>query len=471
MEINKIDLPKDFEKRMKLDLGEKFDRYLESLELPAVRGLRVNTNRISVSDFKKLSNLPLESVPYSNNGFILKSDEKIGNSFYHMSGLCYLQEPSSMIPVCASKIENEKGDLRVLDLCAAPGGKTGQIANLVSKNSLIFSNEIIGSRASALYSNIERQGFKNVVVLNEKPENLLIFENYFDYVFVDAPCSGEGMFRKNPETIDEWSAENVSMCAKRQKEILRLAEKLVKAGGKLVYSTCTYSKEEDEQIVDWFLNNFNYSIEEVNDEIKACTIPANLNGKVGENSRKFLPFTGKGEGQFVAVLKNLDEEIDRETKLYSKKHTRTVFEIGRSEKLIFKEWAIQNLKEDCAQQILKDNLLKVGDGLYLAPKNLGAKEVTALDELRFKSLGVKLGVFEKGRFEPDHSIFMACLDMLKIAIDINGNEAAKFIHGEQLETKIHGKGYVAICYNGYPLGGAKLAGGRLNNLLPKALRI
>ena len=202
-------LPKEFVNRMKTMLGNDFNKFEESMNESSVRGLRVNTNRVSVKEFCEGFEQKLEKVAYAKDGFVLDSDDKLGNSIEYMTGQIYLQEPASMLAVCASGIEQETKPLKVLDLCASPGGKSGQIAARIGENSILFSNEIIPSRANVLFSNIERLGFRNVVVLNEKPENLACFEGFFDYVFVDAPCSGEGMFRKNPETISEWSEENV----------------------------------------------------------------------------------------------------------------------------------------------------------------------------------------------------------------------------------------------------------------------
>lgn len=470
MEKNDLKLPVEFVQRLKTQLGEYFKKYEEAIKEPAVRGLRVNTKRIRTDDFEKLSGLSLESVPFEENGFVLKSAEKLGNTFFHQSGLFYLQEPSSMLAVAASEIEKENPQ-RVLDLCAAPGGKTGQIACKTNEDAIVFSNEIVSSRVGALYSNVERQGFENVIVLNEKPENLLVFENHFDMVFVDAPCSGEGMFRKNPETISEWSKENVEMCKARQQQILKVAEKLVKAGGKLIYSTCTFSEEEDEQIVEWFLRNFNFEICEVKKSILGTTESCNLPGKNGECARKFFPFSGNGEGQFVAVFKNLDEEESRPEKMYARKHNKSVFEVGRSEKEIFKTWAKQNLQESFAEKLFDGKLIKVGDSLYALPKSLSDEEISMLDGLRFESLGVKLGHYEKGRFEPDHAMFMAFYKYFKIVADLDETLAAKYVHGEQINYSFVGKGYAAVTFSGYPLGGAKLSDGKLKNLLPKGLRV
>lgn len=465
-------LPEKFKEQMQEVLKEKYADYEKSMGEPAVRGIRINTKKIDEKLFLNLTHLPLEKLGFSDDGFLLLTDEKLGNTPAHLSGLCYLQEPSSMLAVCASGIEKFSGNqIKVLDLCAAPGGKTSQIASRIGESDVIFSNEIVSSRVNALYSNIERQGFKNIVITNEKPENLLAFESYFDFVFVDAPCSGEGMFRKNPETINEWSYENVVMCADRQKQILDVAQRLVKAGGKLIYSTCTFSQEEDEQIVEHFLKNYNFEIVDVPKEIKACTIPAKLDGKKGEYARKFLPFSGKGEGQFVAVFKNKDDENERFDSLFVRKHTKSIFEIGRSEKQILFDWINQNMNPSFARNLNGQKLLKVGDTVYLSPSEIGDKEISALDSLKFQTIGVKLGKFEKNRFEPDHAMFMAFGDEFKIVAKLQENDVAKFMHGEQLESKLFEKGYAVVKYLDFPLGGAKLVCGKLKNLLPKGLRI
>ena len=449
---------------MKSCLDENFEKYMTAVDEEPVRGLRVNTSRISVEEFASKFSEEIEPVSFARDGFILKSDEKIGNSAEHLSGLVYLQEPSSMLAVCSSGIENEQRPLKVLDLCASPGGKSGQIAARISKDSVLFSNEIISSRAGILNSNIERLGFKNVIVLNEKPENLLVFENYFDYVFVDAPCSGEGMFRKNPETINEWSQENVLMCANRQKEILEVAQRLVAAGGKLVYSTCTYSQEEDEDIVEWMLENFNYQLVDVPETVKGSTVASVANVENAEFARKFLPFAGKGEGQFIAVFKNLDD--DRENKLYTKKHFRAVNEIGRTWRNLVDAF----LEENTSFKITRRPLV-VSNNVYLIPENMEVKVQTALDELKFVNLGVKMGTIEKERFEPNHNFFMSYFEVFKNKIELDDEQIKKYLHGEELTVNINAKGYGVVTKNGYPLGGVKIVGGRLKNLYPKGLRV
>lgn len=461
-------LPQSFKDSMKTMLGEDYDRFEKAIDEPSVRGVRANSKKIPAEEmvclFEKEFGEKLEKIGYSDDGFILSSDEKYGNESSHLAGLYYFQEPSSMIPVCSSGIEEEKRPLKVLDLCASPGGKTGQIVCRVSDDSLVVSNEIISSRAGVLFSNVERQGFKNVIVTNEKPENLLIFEGFFDYVFVDAPCSGEGMFRRVPETINEWSEDNVKMCADRQKQILEVAEKLVAPHGKLIYSTCTYSLEEDEKIVEWFLNNFNYDIVNVPEEVKKSTIPSKAKVENADFARKFLPHSGKGEGQFVAVFENRDDE--RETKMHTKKHFRAIEGVHRARRSIFEKFEDENMTSR-----IDGRIYEVGDTVYMVPKMFDSDLQTALDGLRFNTIGVNVGTFEKDRFEPNHSIFMAYPELFKHKIELSDEQLKKYLHGEELMSSENRKGYGVVTKNGYALGGVKLVGGRLKNLYPKGLRI
>lgn len=461
-------LSDEYKNQMKELLCDDFESYLKALDEPAIRGIRVNTKKISVEDFLKKNNLGgnLKKINFSCDGFIFDTEKKIGLTDEHLSGLVYVQEPSSMLSVCASGIEKEQRPLKVLDLCASPGGKTGQIASRVSDDSIIFSNEIIKSRAEILQSNVERQGFKNVIILNEEPKDLLAFKGYFDYVFVDAPCSGEGMFRKNPETISEWSESNVKMCATRQKEILEIAAQLVAENGKLIYSTCTFNKQEDEGVVNWFLNNFDYALDDVYDEIKKATIPSQLEGELGDKARRFLPFKSEGEGQFVAVFKN--NSTQQKSELYSKKHGKCLVQIGQSENKLVLEFTNANLTENFSWR----DLYRVGDNIFLAPKAFDGDIRTALENLRFITIGVKIGSIEKNRFEPNHNLFMAYEELFKNKIELTEEELKKYLHGEEIsKEEITNKGYGVVTRGGFAVGGVKIAGGRLKNLYPRGLRI
>ena len=460
-------LPNDYIVKMKNSLKDDFSKYLNAIDETPVRGVRVNTKRIAVQDFLKNSEIGqnFSQIKYADDGFVFDDEEKCGNSIEHLTGQIYFQEPSSMVPVCASGIEKENRPLKILDLCAAPGGKTGQIVSRVSEDSIVFSNEIIRTRAEILQSNVERLGLKNVVILNEEPKNLLKFEGFFDYVFVDAPCSGEGMFRKNPETINEWSEENVCKCAERQREILKIAEKLVCEGGKLVYSTCTFNEKEDEEIVDWFLDKFNFELVDVPEEIKQSTVSSNIVHEHKDYARKFLPYAGNGEGQFVAVFENLDEF--RKTTLFSKKHYRSISQIGQSENRLFKEFASASLTIEFSWR----DLYRVGDAIYLAPEMFDNEMQTALEDLKFLSVGVKLGMIEKGRFEPSHTIFMTIPELFKHKVELSKEELKKYMHGEELITDIKDKAYGVVTVNGFAVGGVKITQGKLKNLYPRGLRI
>ncbi|MBR3885142.1 MAG: RsmF rRNA methyltransferase first C-terminal domain-containing protein [Clostridia bacterium] len=461
-------LSNDYKNQMKTLLKDDYEKYISALDEQAIRGLRVNTKKIGVQDFLKNNKLEAEFLPvnFSSDGFVFDTQKKIGLTDEHLSGLIYIQEPSSMLSVCASGIENENRPLKVLDLCASPGGKTSQIACRVSDDSIIFSNEIIKSRAEILQSNIERQGFRNVIVLNEEPKDLLVFKGFFDYVFVDAPCSGEGMFRKNPETIAEWNKNNVVMCANRQKEILEIAQNLVASGGKLIYSTCTFNEQEDENIVNWVLENFDYELEDVDELIKNETIASSLDGNLAERARKFLPFKSKGEGQFISVFKKVGEA--EKSSLYSKKHGKCIVQIGQSENKLVLEFSNSALKSNFSWK----DLYLVGDNVFLAPKAFDGDIRTALESLRFVLVGVKIGSIEKNRFEPNHNLFMAHQELFKLQIELNDDELKKYLHGEEIiKADVKEKGYGVVTRNGYAIGGVKVSNGRLKNLYPRGLRV
>lgn len=461
-------LPQPFLKRMEKQMSkEEFELYKTAINDKAVRGIRINKNRVNISDFLSSTKLKLKKLDFCDDGFILDSDEKLGNSPEHLSGIYYLQEPSSMLAVCASEIEKEKRPLKVLDLCAAPGGKTSQIATRISKDSILFANEIIKSRAQILFSNIERQGFDNVVVLNEDPKRLMDFEGCFDYVFVDAPCSGEGMFRKNPETISEWNENIVLMSADRQREILEVATKLVAENGKLVYSTCTYSVEEDEKMVEWLSRVKNFELLPVSNEIMNATVSSKANLQNKEHARKVYSLSKKGEGQFIAVFKN-NNNVEQKTFAKRKKY-ETVNKVGKSDFSYIKEFFEKSMNFD-----LENNLLKVGESVFLPPKAFSEKEQIILDSIKFMSIGIKLGTIEKGRFEPHHNLFMALDKNFKTKIELSDENLSKFLHGEEVMADITPQNksvYVVLTKNGMPIGGGKLVGNRIKNLYPKGMRI
>ena len=239
-----MELPVKFLERMENMLGEEYAEFLASYEKERVYGLRINTLKMQAEEALRKLPFQLEPVSWCDTGFYYKEEERPGKSPYHEAGLYYIQEPSAMITAELAQI---KPGEKVLDLCAAPGGKTTQIACKLQGEGILVSNEINSARAAILSQNVERMGIKNGIVTNESPKRLSEhFVSYFDKIIVDAPCSGEGMFKKEPIAVAEWSEENVENCAKRQAEILTCAAKMLKPGGRIVYSTCTFAKQENE---------------------------------------------------------------------------------------------------------------------------------------------------------------------------------------------------------------------------------
>jgi len=425
-----------FLNKMKDLLGEDFDAFDKSLSLPSQKSLYVNENKISVNKFKEIIDFNIEQIPYEKAGFYI-DDEKRGRHPLHHAGAFYLQEPSAMFTVNAFSF---KGDEKVLDMCAAPGGKTIQIANRIP-NGVLVSNEFVNSRSKILFSNVERMGLKNVIITNEKPENLAkAYVNTFDVCLVDAPCSGEGMFRKGDDVISHWNENLPQMCAERQKEILLSADKVLKQNGVLIYSTCTYSIEENEDIVNWLIGELGYQIVNIN-----ADLPRGINML---EAVRLYPHKVKGEGQFIAVLikKTKNNAINT-----------NILRLNRSkmaEKFIFTETGkvMECFEYDNRSYIIPDlSLIKKG--------------------INYVSLGVIVGENLKSRFEPHHNLFTALSDDLKLKInfDFNTKEIQNYLKGEVLETDLS-DGYGVILASGCAVGGFKISQGKFKNLYPKGLR-
>jgi len=440
-----------FVENMKTLLKDEYQDYVRAMNQSPVRGVRVNPIKMNKDTFIETFGYPTERVPYEENGFVLLSEEKIGNPFHHLAGAIYLQEPSSMMPVACLNVSS---DAKVLDLCAAPGGKSTQVAAKI-QNGLLVSNEIVTSRAKVLFSNIERLGVKNAIILNETPEKISNkLKGYFDAVIVDAPCGGEGMFRKDPNTIAEWKEERLISNHDRQLEILNCADKCLKQGGKLVYSTCTFSEIEDEDVIVDFLKDHDYRVVEVPEDVKSST----KNGTKIREARRFYPFSGKGEGQFVCVLGKQSDcenvDVSRKTKLdrlskqedsLARKFLAENFDIDFEFELI--------VLHECIMLVTNDMMEICGSGLNII------------------SAGVRVGTIEKGVLRPHHQLFMALGKYAKNKIELDDKQAQRYVHGEELNVETLKNGYYALQVHGATIGGSKCSGGRLKNLYPKGLRI
>lgn len=459
-----LGLPKDFEEKMKRLLADEFDDFLNGYSIERQYGLRLNPVKASAEMLERLDFIT-GKVPWAEEGYYYDADARPGKSPLHEAGMFYIQEPSAM---SVSEMADIKPGETVLDLCAAPGGKSTQIAGKMRGRGLLVSNEINSQRAKILSQNIERMGIANAVVLNEDSYRLgERFPAFFDKIIVDAPCSGEGMFRKDPAARDEWSKEQVLVCADRQKEIIRNAFNMLKPGGIMVYSTCTFSPEENEQVIAWLFEHHD------NVEIMECRMYKGFDsGKpewTGEYSCdnisrtvRLWPHKLGGEGHYVAKLR----KICGEGRKYNTGE-------NKRKKIDINMW--NEFKKECLKDLkLSGDIISFGNQLYCIPK-----EMPDLSGLKVLRPGLQLGENKKNRFEPAHALAMAlaadekreygiCSDVT--VIDMNIQSAAKYQAGEIIECDENLKGWVLMAVNGISTGWGKATVGKVKNHYPKGLR-
>lgn len=448
-------LPEEFKTRMKSLTDFDFDEFIQSYEKPAFRGLRVNKLKCSPEHFKEISPFGLKNIPFSKDGFYVGS-EITGRHPWHHAGVFYMQEPSAMSAVTALQV---KPGMKVLDLCAAPGGKSTQIASCLMGQGLLISNEIVSSRASILLSNIERCGIRNTVVTCDTPAKICErFEGFFDRVLVDAPCSGEGMFRREPAAAREWNSASEAACAKRQSAIFETASRAVAEDGILVYSTCTFSPEENEGVVDSFLKS--------HDDFRIEAIDADF-GRNGRSdwadaspelaqSRRVFPMDG-GEGHFVARLKRISGGYTS----YSKS---TLKPADKETTAMFNDFFASQFDENIYGTIFQNK-----EKVFILPE--GLPELRGIGILR---AGVFAGTVKGKRFEPSHALYMAA--NLQSALNtadfsLSDSRLTAFLHGEPVEAPQECvKGYVSVKAQGFVTGFGKISEGILKNHYPKGLR-
>ena len=388
-----MNLPIEFEKKMKAFLGDEWDDFLYSYDNNRFQALRFNTLKVQSHEeiMRILMVLEISSdkrVSWANEAYYFDENVRPGKHPYHEMGLYYIQEPSAM---SAAALLAPKPGMRVLDLCAAPGGKSTQLATYLGDSGLLVSNEINTQRSRILSQNIERMGIKNAIVTNEDSFVLAShFPGFFNAIQVDAPCSGEGMFRKLPEAIEQWSMENVAICAERQKEILDNAAVMLKPGGTIVYSTCTFSKEENEDVIEYFLERHpDFTLEEM---------------------ERFWPHKVDGEGHFVAKLVrrgcvDTDLKADRKTKKNKNSKNRkneTKPALTKENMKLLSEFLDETISEDMAAWIKNSRLVMFGEQLYRLPD----MEVD-IKGLKVQRAGLHIGEFKKQRFQPSHSMSLA----------------------------------------------------------------
>lgn len=474
-----MNLPIEFEKKMKAFLGNEWEEFLYSYDNNRFQALRFNTLKVGknksveeeIAGIMDKLGIPMDKkVTWANDAYYYDEKKRPGKHPYHEMGLYYIQEPSAM---SAAALLAPKPGMRVLDLCAAPGGKSTQLATYLGDSGLLVSNEINTQRSRILSQNIERMGIKNAVVTNEDSFALAAhFPNFFHAIQVDAPCSGEGMFRKLPEAVNEWSPQNVEICAARQKEILDNAAVMLKPGGVIVYSTCTFSREENEDVIEYFLN-----------EHPDFTVV---------KMERFWPHKQDGEGHFVAKLVRRGELLLEETvstqdrtgsiaedtlekrKSSGKKDNKKSKKSGGKENMeLLNEFLDAILTDDMAEWIRNGKLVMFGDQLYRLP------DIDVdLKGLKIQRAGLHIGEFKKNRFEPSHSLVLALKkseaeNTVELTCDdpqTNGFFNGLSIMLTQEQADKCKKGWVLVCVDGYPAGWGKVNGTQVKNHYPKGLR-
>ena len=427
-------LPKEFLERMQLQLGDEYEEFLKSLERPRAVALRFNPLKGTEPGLPFVG----ENVPWEPRGYYYDPASRPGLHAYHEAGVYYLQEASAMSAVAL--LDPQPGE-RVCDLCAAPGGKTTQIAGRMMGQGFLLCNEYSPKRAKILSRNIERLGVANALVTNETVDRLAArLEGFFHRVLVDAPCSGEGMFRKEEAAVTDWSQETVEMCARRQGEILDHAAKLVRPGGRLVYSTCTFAPEENEQAVEAFLSR--------HPEFAPEAVEAPWFTPAGEGMFRLWPHKLLGEGHFAAVLRKTGGEEGEVPAMAGEK--------------LPKQWL--SFAKELGIRLPEGKAVTFGQTLYWAPE-----EMPEIRKLKVLRPGLELGEIKKDRFEPAHGLALWLSGCeTEESFDPEGPEMKAYLHGDVIPSGK--KGWCLVKAGAYSIGWGKGDGRVLKNHYPKGLR-
>lgn len=449
-------IPEAFLARMRAMPELDFPAFRVALESPAVRALRVNPLKTSAKALAPLLPFDLSPLPFGKDAFYAPED-KVGALPAHHAGMFYMQDPSAISAIVAAAPSR---GARVLDMCAAPGGKSTQLAAAIAPHGILISNEYVPSRCRILQGNVERLGVCGAVVTNLSTEALADFYGaYFDLVVADVPCSGEGMFRKYEVAGTEWSTDNVALCATRGYDILTNAARCVRPGGRLLFSTCTFALEENEYNIDRFLTaRPDFKLVPVCEDVAKITANGvNFTGHAQDMTlcRRFYPHLSPGEGQFLALLERSEEgytaEPHDEADVLSRKEAQTVW--------------------DFLESVLKTRpcgrLVRLRDAVYLAPEI----------PIPFRGVfapGVCIGTLSKGRIVPHHHLFSSFGREFIRTVPLMQDDVRveHYLRGEELDVPelASESGFAAVLYEGAPLGGGKLVNGRLKNHYPKGLR-
>ena len=450
-----------FLSRMQNMLGDEYESFLKSYEAPRTYGLRVNTAKISCDEFERIVPFPVTPIPWISNGYFYPEDVRPSFCPLYQAGLFYLQEPSAMTP--ASLLPVTPGE-NVLDLCAAPGGKATALGAMLNGSGLLVANDISASRARALLRNIELFGITNAFVTNETPVHLgKRFPEFFHKILLDAPCSGEGMFRKDRKMVKAWEEHGPEFFVKIQRSIITQAAQMLKPGGMLLYSTCTFSPEENEQTIEFLLQEY--------PQFKICDIKgyegfsdgilkASLSGNEQlKKTIRIFPHKMEGEGHFIALLKKEEEAVSENLKEKEKNNRNK----NEKEKRLPDE--LTEFLKNVKRKFDSSRIDMRGENVYYMPEGL-----PKLNGVRFLRSGLLLGELKKRRFEPSQALAMNLKkeeyeNVLDFSVD--DERIIKYLKGETLEVEdlvsSKEKGWYLVCVDGYPLGFGKLSGQMLKN--------
>lgn len=445
-----MDLPLAFKESIKLQLRDSFENFLEGLQRPAPISIRINPAKYKIE-----SNLT--SVPWSKLGYYLSERPVFTLDPLFHAGAYYVQEASSMFleQAVLHSVDTTK-KLNVLDLCAAPGGKSTHLLSLLNPESLLVTNEVIRSRASILAENITKWGNSNVIVTNNDVEDFQSLKGFFDLIVVDAPCSGEGLFRKEPDAMKEWSSQNVELCYKRQRRILADIWPSLKENGVLIYCTCTYNKLENEENLRWLKEQQNIKFLELSIPDDWGITAVNENDIIGY---RFYPHRLMGEGFFLSVIKKTGSEEEdiqhkKKSKLIPLKHIpgQLTEWISKPDRYIFFQW---------------------GDVISFLPNEKISEAQLVIDHLNIVSAGITAATQKHDKVIPEHSLAMSqALDNKNIySLDLPLAEALDYLRKNSLHKEESKKGFALVTYKSLPLGWVNILSNRINNLYPSHWRI
>ncbi|HOJ50855.1 MAG TPA: RsmF rRNA methyltransferase first C-terminal domain-containing protein [Spirochaetota bacterium] len=457
-------LPEEFVKKTKILLGNSFENYLNYFNDENKTFVRPNFIKVTENDFLNIFKDKISNRIKWETGFLVKDKKFFSKTPYYHTGIYYIQEASSMLPVAL--LDPKPGEI-ILDACASPGSKTTQIAGRMLNRGVIVANEVKHSRTGRLLENISRAGIKNCIVTSSDLSKFYFAEGLFDKILVDAPCSGEGMFKRDDDAIKAWSPNLVRMLSGIQKQILKNIAPLLKVGGTLVYSTCTMSVEENEENIDWFIKNFPFKLEDVMYGVSGFTsFQDKVFSEEIKKTKRIFPFNEMGDPFFVAKMIKIGNDrnvadnrsrVSYSNKVSKKQDSKKLFEM-------FENIGIR-LRKNMDILTLWNNIYDVS--------NIDISLLNKFLDNRIKIIysGVKLGENKKNRVEPDYSLAMSIMpdEIDKYnSVELNDEYAIKYLRGEILDIKLE-KGYYIVTYKNYPIGWLKYSD-TMKNLFPHYIR-